>query len=48
MANRGKEFEKRFADDWRESVPGSLCYRLYDVTMGYKAIANAGDFICYK
>ena len=48
MASRGKEFEKRFADDWRESVPGSLCYSLYDVTMGYKAIANAGDFICYK
>lgn len=29
-------------------MPNSLCYRLYDVTNGYKSIVNACDFICYK
>lgn len=48
MANRGKKFEKSFLEDWSRTVPNSLCYRLYDVTIGYKAIANVGDFICYS
>lgn len=48
MASRGKKFEDRLKKDWVETVPGSLCYRLYDTTSGYLGIANAGDFICYK
>ena len=46
--NRGKEFERRFLDDWKSTIENSMIYRLYDVTMGFKSIANAGDFICYK
>lgn len=48
MASRGKKFEDRFRADWQESVPDSLCYRLYDTMGGFKSIANVGDFICYK
>ena len=48
MANRGKQFEDRFKKDWQETVSDSMIYRLYDTTAGFKAIANAGDFICYK
>ena len=46
--NKGKEFERRFLDDWKSTVDNSMAYRLYDVTIGYKSIAHAGDFICYK
>lgn len=46
--NRGKQFEEKFKRDWLLTVPNSLCYRLYDVTNGYKSIVNACDFICYK
>ena len=46
--NRGKQFEDKFKHDWLLTVPGSMCYRLYDTTSGYKAISNVGDFICYK
>ena len=48
MANRAKAFEKRFASDWERTVQDSLCYRLLDVMSGYKAISNAGDYICFK
>ena len=48
MANRGKEFEKRFKEQWLETVPDSFIYRLYDVTSGYLGQHNVGDFICYK
>lgn len=48
MANRGKQFEAKFKDQWLTTVNDSMVYRLYDVTMGYKTIANVGDFICYK
>lgn len=48
MASRGKKFEDRFRADWQESVPDSLCYRLYDTMGGFKSIANVCDFICYK
>lgn len=48
MANRGKQFETKFKDQWLTTVNDSMVYRLYDVTMGYKTIANVGDFICYK
>ena len=48
MANRAKAFEKRLASDWERTVQDSLCYRLLDVMSGYKAISNAGDYICFK
>lgn len=48
MASRGKKFEDRFKSDWVESVPDSVCYRLYDTMSGYMGQRNVGDFICYK
>ena len=48
MASRGKKFEDRFKTDWQESVPNSLCYRLYDTTSGFYGVGNVADFICYK
>lgn len=48
MASRGKKFEDRFKSDWVESVPDSVCYRLYDTMSGYMGQKNVGDFICYK
>lgn len=48
MASRGKKFEDRFKLDWVESVPDSVCYRLYDTMSGYMGQRNVGDFICYK
>ena len=46
--NRRKQFEDKFKHDWLLTVSGSMCYRLYDTTSGYKAISNVGNFICYK
>lgn len=48
MANRGKQFETKFRDDWLESVPGSFCYRINDQMSGYVNIGNISDFICYR
>lgn len=48
MASRGKKFEERFRQDWVETVPNSICYRLYDTTSGYHSIGNVADFICYS
>ena len=46
--SRGKQFEDRFKRNWEDSVPDSICYRLYDTMGGFKSISNVGDFICYK
>ena len=48
MKSRGKKFEDHFKQDWLESVPTSLCYRLYDSMNGYSGIGNVGDFVLYK
>lgn len=48
MANRGKQFEQKFREQWAETVSDSMCYRLFDTTAGFKGIGNVGDFICYK
>lgn len=48
MASRGKKFEDRFRADWKDSVPESMCYRLFDAMGGFKSVSNVGDFICYK
>ena len=46
--SRGKQYEQKFQEQWLKTVPDSLCYRLYDTTMGYKSVVNVGDFICYR
>ena len=48
MASRGKIFEKKFAEQWENTVPDSFCYRLYDVTTGFRGQRNIGDFVCFK
>lgn len=48
MANKGKQFEGRFKQNWLETVEDSICYRLYDTQGGFKGISNVGDFLCYK
>lgn len=44
--NRGKQFEKKFANDFLK-VENSSLDRLYDVTSGYKSISQISDFIGY-
>lgn len=48
MASRGKKFEQQFRCDQSTYVTDSFCYRLYDVTSGFKGIAGVADFINYK
>lgn len=47
-SNKAKRFETIFKLNWIETVPESLCYRLYDVMGGYSGISSIADFICYK
>lgn len=44
--NRGKQFEKKFANDFLK-IENSSLDRLYDVTSGYKSISQISDFIGY-
>lgn len=45
---KGKEFEKRFAQDWLK-LPNSFVMRLPDQQSGYYGTsANPCDFICYS
>lgn len=44
--NRGKQFEKKFANDFLK-IENSSLDRLYDVTLGYKSISQISDFIGY-
>lgn len=46
--NRGKQFEKRFLEDWIRTVPNSSIDRIYDSVSGFKAVSNISDFIAYK
>lgn len=46
MANRGKQFEQKFTEDFLK-LDGASIDRLYDVTIGYKEIKQVSDFICY-
>lgn len=46
--NYGKEFEKKFKEDFLKTVPNSTIDRLYDVVTGYKAITQISDFIGYS
>lgn len=45
--SRGKQFEKVVQRDIQK-IPGILCYRLYDLTNGFRGSNNASDFIVYK
>ena len=44
--SRGKQFEKKFANDFLK-IENSSLDRLYDVTSGYKSISQISDFIGY-
>ena len=47
--DKGKAFEKRFQQDWLETVPNSFVMRLPDQQSGYYGTsANPCDFICYS
>ena len=48
MKNYGKQFEKKFKQDFLATVPNASVDRLYDVTTGYKSIKQVCDFICYS
>ena len=45
--NRGKQFEKKFAEDFQRSFPTGTIDRIYDQMSGYKTISNISDFIGY-
>lgn len=45
--NYGKAFEAKFKEDIHKSFPNAYILRLYDITNGYKTIANPCDFIVY-
>jgi penicillin-binding protein-related factor A (putative recombinase) len=46
--NRGKAFEQKFLADFKASFPNGTIDRIYDVTSGYKTLANISDFIGYN
>ena len=46
--NRGKQFEIKFAENWKSTMPDSSIDRLKDQMSGYKGTSkNVCDFICY-
>lgn len=47
MANRGKEFEGKFKEDFLKISSDVSIDRLYDPSGGYSGIKNICDFICY-
>lgn len=48
MANKGKQWEVKFKEDWIRTMPNSTIDRLYDSVSGYKSISNVSDFIGFK
>lgn len=47
--NKGKQFEKKFQEDWLKTFPQSFILRLADQMTGYKVTSqNPCDFIGYK
>ena len=48
MINYGKEWEKRFASQWRNSFPKNILERLYDQVSGYKTVSqNPADYYAF-
>ena len=45
VANRGKQFETVFAEQWQQQFPKKFFLRLYDTTNGYLGVANPCDFL---
>lgn len=48
MQSKGKQFEKKFKDDFIRTLPNCSIDRLYDSVSGFKSISNISDFICYS
>lgn len=52
MVNYGKEWEKRFAAQWRTAFPTFLLERIHDQVSGFKTVSqNVADyyaFVCQK
>lgn len=47
--NRGKQFEAKFAEDWKLTFPNSFCLRLPDQQSRYFGTSrNISDYICYN
>lgn len=48
MVNYGKEWEKRFAAQWRAAFPTNLLERLQDQVSGYKTVSqNVADYYAF-
>lgn len=46
--NKGKAFEQKFKEDWKQCFPGTFMYRLKDQLTGYKETSkNPCDYICF-
>lgn len=43
----GKNFERKFYENFLNSIPNSICIRQYDTTSGYLNINTFCDFICF-
>ena len=46
--NRGKQFELKFAQDFKATVPNCSLDRIYDSVSGFKSVSNICDFIGYS
>lgn len=48
MVDYGKEWEKKFADQWQATFPKSIIERLYDQVSGYKTVSqNPSDYYSF-
>lgn len=45
--NRGKQFESKFKEDFKRSLPSGIIDRIYDSMTGYVTISNICDFLGY-
>ena len=48
MDKVGKQFERKFKEDFLRTIQESTIDRLVDSVSGYKSISNISDFIGYK
>lgn len=48
MDKYGKNFEQKFKEDWKKTIPNSSIDRIYDCTSNYRGVSNISDFICFK
>ena len=46
--SKGKPFEKKFEENWKQTFPNSFILRLHDQVSGYKVVSqNACDYVCF-